>query len=52
MDIKIPALADTNVSNHGRYYGAGGGTRLHLRDAQIEDRLGQALAGSAHPRCI
>ena len=29
MDIKIPTLADTIVSNKGRYYGAGGGTRTH-----------------------
>ena len=27
--IKIPTLADTIVSNKGRYYGAGGGTRTH-----------------------
>ena len=29
MDIKIPTLADTIVSNKGRYFGAGGGTRTH-----------------------
>ena len=34
------------------FVGAGGVTRLHLRDAQIKDRLGQALAGSVHPDCI
>lgn len=27
MDIKIPTLADTIVSNKGRYYGAGDRTR-------------------------
>ena len=27
MDIKIPTLADTVVSNKGRYYGAGDRTR-------------------------
>ena len=30
MDIKIPTLADTNVSNKGRYYGAGGRTRTDM----------------------
>jgi hypothetical protein len=34
------------------FVGAGGVTRLHLRDEQIKDRLGQALAGSVHPDCI
>ena len=34
-------------------FGPSGETRLHLRlKAQIEDRLGQALAGGAHPRRI
>ena len=35
------------------FYGPSGETRLHLRRvAQIEVRLGLALAGNAHPRCI
>ena len=50
--MKIPTLADTIVSNKGRYYGAGGWARLHLRSAQIAVRLGQALAGNARPHCI
>ena len=29
--IKIPTLADTIASNKGRYYGAGGRTRLKVR---------------------
>ena len=28
------------------------GICLHFRFTKIEDRLGQALAGNAHPRCI
>ena len=31
------------------FSGPSGETRLHLRDAQIKDRLGQALASGAHP---
>jgi len=33
-------------------FGTPGETRLHLRDAQTDVRLGQALAGNARPRCI
>ena len=52
MDMKIPTLADTIVSNKGRYYGAGGRTRLHLRFAQIDVPLRQAAAGGARPHRI
>ena len=45
MDMKIPTLADTIVSNKGRYYGAGDQTRL------IEVHLGRAASpGYTEPR--
>ena len=36
MDIKIPTLADTIVSNKGRYYGAGGRTRTGTMSPSVD----------------
>ena len=40
------------AADHARLRDTPKGTRLHLRRAQIAVRLGQALAGGAHPRRI
>ena len=54
MGIKTPTLADTIVSNKGRYYGAGDRTRFAFLPfgAEIKVPLRPAAAGNAHPRCI